>query len=113
MLVYSMVFLSTHYRPLKMVGCTADTIGPYKIKASPYEFCEGTDFGSILEEAYSYEFDQRPNYVKLKHLMKMILIGKHVIPNKSFKWYVSPSNDDDECDIPEEEEFQINNLKFR
>ena len=112
MLVYSMVFLINQYREVKKLGCTADNIGPFKIKVSPYEFCYGTEFGSILEEAYSYEFDQKPNYVKLINLMKMILIGKNLRPSKSFTWYVPPSKDDDECDIPEEEDFQTNTLKL-
>ena len=99
-----MVFLINRFKAVREHARTVDSIGAYKLSASPYQFCVGTDFGSILEEAFSYDFEQKPNYVKLKHMMKMILIEKNIKPTKNFSWNVPSSKDDEDCDIPEESE---------
>ena len=36
----------------------------------------------LLHEAYSYEFDEKPNYGKLKYLIEKMIIDLNDIPNQ-------------------------------
>ena len=94
MLVYTMVFLFNRFYEVRKFAPTAGVIGEYKLKASAEEFCAGTQFGCLLEEAYSYLFDQEPDYGKLKHMMKMIMIDNNIDPCRNFNWNVPLSEDD-------------------
>ena len=69
------------------------------MKASAKEFCEKTPFGPLLEEAYSYKFEEEPAYGKLRHMMKMILIDRGIKPQKNFTFGDSLGQNDDN-DIP-------------
>lgn len=39
-----------------------------------------------LLEAYSYSFEERPNYGKLKFLLQSILLNTDVAPDTKFSW---------------------------
>ena len=40
----------------------------------------------LLEEAYSYEFEEKPNYGKLKHIIEKMLMDEDENPNQQFSW---------------------------
>ena len=49
------------------------SVAQHKLAASPGELCQGGAeyLKPMLEEAYSYDFAQEPNYVKLKKFFKI------------------------------------------
>lgn len=40
----------------------------------------------FLEEAYSYGFEEKPNYSKLKLMIEKMLMDEDVVPNKQYSW---------------------------
>ena len=40
----------------------------------------------LLEEAYSYKYDERPNYGKLRFLLESILLNNETLPDKQYSW---------------------------
>jgi hypothetical protein len=40
----------------------------------------------ILTYAYSLEYDERPDYNRLKFMMKKIMLDREYIPNNRFDW---------------------------
>ena len=40
----------------------------------------------LLEEAYSYDYAERPNYGKLKFLIEKMLMNEDQIPDKNYSW---------------------------
>ena len=79
-----MVFIYNCLRQVRNTVTDVHKIGDYKLKATAFEFCEKTPFGSLLEEAYSYEFKEEPDYDKLQFMMKIILIEHGIKPQKKF-----------------------------
>jgi len=41
----------------------------------------------LLEEAYSYEYSDEPQYGKLIYLMEHELLNMNCIPDKYFSWF--------------------------
>jgi serine/threonine protein kinase len=44
----------------------------------------------FAEEAFDLEFDERPDYCKLKFMLKSILLNKDVVPDLYFDWSTMP-----------------------
>lgn len=63
-------------------------IGRNKIKLRPHQLCQGPlkSFQPFVEEVYTYDFDTKPNYDKLHHLMCKQLLEHDVKPNMHFDW---------------------------
>ena len=60
-----------------------------KCELSAKEFCDFPRFSimePLLEEAYSYGYDEKPNYEKLKFIMKSILFKIGYIPDYHYSW---------------------------
>ena len=61
----------------------------YKCNASAKEFSKGTRtsiLSPLLEEAYSYTFQEKPNYNKLIFMIEKIILGYGFIPDNKFFW---------------------------
>ena len=64
-----------------------------KCNSTPKQFCYGKRieiFGDILEEAYSYEYEEEPNYGKLKFMLKSLLLNSGYIPDHLYSWIYLP-----------------------
>ena len=77
-------------------------------------------FGDILQEAYSYAYEDVPNYEKLKFMLKSLLLGYGYIPDHLYSWvYLSGQQakkvecDDDDTisseDMDWNEKLAVNN----
>ena len=67
----------------------------YKLQASPQEICSDERikcFLPILEEAYSYSYDETPQYGKLIFLLENELMKMSCIPDNFFTWFQSDLN---------------------
>jgi hypothetical protein len=40
----------------------------------------------ILNYAYNLEFEEKPDYARLKFMLQKIMLDKEYIPNKIFDW---------------------------
>ncbi len=72
----------------KPVALQFNEIGAYKLFTKPEDFCDKrTSFlVEILTYAYSLEYDERPDYNRLKFMMKKIMLDREYIPNNRFDW---------------------------
>ena len=70
-----MVYMLTKfYHVLEHAPCESH-IGDFKLSATPAQFCKGCVYLTpVLEEAYSYDYGETPNYNKLNFLLKKILL---------------------------------------
>lgn len=50
-------------------------------------------FESFLEYTYSLEFDETPDYNKIRFLLKKILLDNDLIPNNKFDWQKHSNNE--------------------
>ena len=69
-----------------------DFIRNYKLNTSAKNFCKGKKtsmFASLLQEAYSYTFEQEPNYVKLRFMIRSMLFQIKFVPNNVYSWILS------------------------
>lgn len=70
----------------------------------------------LLNYAYELEFDERPDYERIKFLFRKILLDRNFLPEKKFDWSLRPGesfmrvNNDDRhssissCDIKSDED---------
>jgi hypothetical protein len=61
--------------------------------ASAKDLCEKAQtpfLADILEEAYSYEYDQKPDYGKLKFLLTKQLLDMDLLPSTKFSFKNNP-----------------------
>ena len=68
----------------------------FKTKKSARSFFEPNSrcLKSILAYAYELEFAEEPNYDKIKHLLKSVLLDEEQLPHKKFDWsYDHPDGD--------------------
>lgn len=57
----------------------------YKLNTSAAELCRGKNteiFTALLEEAYSYEYDQEPNYDRLRWIMQDYILREGFLPDR-------------------------------
>jgi hypothetical protein len=40
----------------------------------------------ILDEAYKIEYDEKPNYGKLRFFLELVLLENGSIPDKNYSW---------------------------
>ena len=85
-LIYVLLFLHTRLYSIRDEAPTADVIGNFKKKATAARMCDGTPFEPLLAEAYSYSYDEDPDYGKLIFLMKNILYEKKIPFYHKFQW---------------------------
>ena len=115
--VYNMIFLlnqsNLHFKNLFRDG--PDNFNKiYRLKTGPAAaFCsigpKSVCLTPLLEEVYSYKFDERPNYKKLRTMMEQMLVNLSESPMKKFSWaqaFDSKSEDyrhclsDDDWEVP-------------
>lgn len=88
-LAYLIIRLTNNFYSLKFIHNTNENLLAFKQKATAEEFCTAchaqfmTDF---LQEAYSYKYDQAPDYVKLQFLLKKALLDMNLTPDGRFSW---------------------------
>ena len=63
-------------------------IGKNKLKYTPKSICGGQLQGMLdfVTEVYSYNFDAKPDYAKLKHLLIKQLLNFNSKPTEHFDW---------------------------
>ena len=79
--------------PSNQNGKDYDYIKSYKLKTSAKEFCKSEKSKiliPLLEEAYSYSYDEKPNYGKLKFMLQSIMLEKGYVPDSLFSWVYLP-----------------------
>jgi len=72
----------------------------------------------FLEEAYSYKYEEIPNYGKLRFILESLIMQRGFLPDKKIQWayYVDEELSDQKHssissqDIPDEEKDFINNF---
>lgn len=59
-----------------------------KIKMTPKKLCIGDakHLLAFVQEAFKIEFEEEPNYAKLKSELSKVLLEQNVVPNKKFDW---------------------------
>jgi hypothetical protein len=58
----------------------------------------------LLEEAYSYSFDQEPFYGKIKFIMEKMLMKIGLPPTRNFEWGIIPQYQDSESNVYDSDE---------
>ena len=61
----------------------------FKERASPEEICEGDRCECLIalcKEAYSYEYEEEPNYAMLRFMLESELLKLNVLPDKLFSF---------------------------
>lgn len=60
----------------------------YKYKAKPEEFCSGNSSHliEILRYVYTIEFKERPDYEKIRFMLKRVLLDLNLSPQEAFEW---------------------------
>ena len=63
----------------------------FKLVASPADIChDKANRGKCLElfikEAYSYEFDERPQYGVLKAILENAILEEYALPDTAYSW---------------------------
>jgi hypothetical protein len=85
-----MVYLRDLFKPIQLTNSitTGEAMAKFKKLASPEEICVGRalPFVPLLVEAYSYRYDETPNYGKLRFLINCIQIGHKIPPLHRFTW---------------------------
>jgi hypothetical protein len=63
-------------------------ISRIKDKLTPKSLCTGVSktLLSFVEEVFSYEFSEKPNYDKLKHLLKQVILDVNICPDQKYDW---------------------------
>ena len=44
----------------------------------------------IIKYAYSLSFEEKPNYEKIKFMLKKILLDRNYLPENKFDWSLAP-----------------------
>lgn len=86
-LIYTLIHGRDHFGSLLSKANNDQAIYLFKLTASAKQVCEGnrTQFlAPIMEEAMSYRYEQKPNYDKLKFLLKKVLIEHYIKPSPNF-----------------------------
>jgi hypothetical protein len=52
------------------------------------------DLLPFLRYSYKLEYEQRPDYNKLRFMLKKVLMNKDVVPKNHFDWSVNQGNED-------------------
>ena len=78
-----------------------DEIAQYKINTRAIYFVtiQTQIFLQFLSYSYSLEFEQRPDYNRLRFLLKKVLMNMDVVPNIHFDWCVNLGNEN-QCRKP-------------
>ena len=66
-----------------------ETITNYKLTMGPKELLSQPRINFLipaLEEAYSYSYDEQPNYRKLQFLLEKVLLLANKVPTSQFSW---------------------------
>ena len=63
-------------------------IARIKDKLTPKLLCTGPSKSllSFVEEVFSYEFSEKPNYDKLRHLLKQVILNVDICPDQKYDW---------------------------
>lgn len=69
-----------------------EEIAKYKINTKAKDFCnKQTNFlYPLLKYSYRLEFEERPDYEKMKFLLKKILLERDYLPDNKFDWSLGP-----------------------
>lgn len=72
-----------------------DYVAKVKINLTPEQICTGSARGLLpfAREIFSYEFYDKPDYSKLKHMLIKYLLAFNVTPNVKFDWSKFQLND--------------------
>lgn len=79
-LIYTLIYCLDGFKHILKHAPDESKIGPFKLRAKAREMCSGPktfNLTQVLEEAYSYKYDQRPNYDKLKFLIRESMLIKN------------------------------------
>lgn len=65
-----------------------DYVAKVKINLTPEEICTGSARGLLpfAREIFSYDYLDKPDYPKLKHMLVKYLLAFNVTPNQRFDW---------------------------
>ena len=115
--IYSLMCLYNQFLPLReYLGRDTedfDLFRIFKTEETAKEFCEVADcefLREALEESYATEYDQDPDYSKIKFLLQKALLEERIVPGGRYyqKKPIGPNNLNSEqipeiFEIPEEE----------
>lgn len=92
-LAYFVVFLvNGELTWLEDVDCEApdfcEKVWQIKKELSPETLCSGnaTTLIPFVEEIFSYKFEEKPEYSRLKHLLKKVILKHDVCPDLMYDW---------------------------
>ena len=65
-----------------------DYVAKVKVNLTPEQICTGSARGLLpfAREIFSYEYFDKPDYAKLKHMLVKYLLAFNVTPNSKFDW---------------------------
>ena len=77
---------------MKPISDQFEQIGKYKISTKAKDFVtqQTKFFYPLLKYAYRLEFEERPDYEKMKFMLKKILLERSFIPDNKFDWSLGP-----------------------
>ena len=92
-IIYNLVYLLNppNFRMVKIMESdnVFAAMKSYKVGTSPEKVCSESVLEClrpILSEAYSYGYDEKPQYGKLKFLLEHELLKMHCLPDDAFSW---------------------------
>ena len=89
-LTYILVFLVLGEIPwiIKGVQENFGKIGKIKLSLTSGQLCKkrALPLLPLLDYVYSLDFEQEPNYGKMRHILVSILIEQNKVPTKMFEW---------------------------
>ena len=68
---------------------TFDYLKKRKLAEKPNELFQASKtkiLAPILEEAYNYKYEEKPNYGKLRFMLEIILLNNDLKPDLKFSW---------------------------
>lgn len=91
-LVYFMIFCSNSKQPWidskRPISEQYKEIGIFKIKTDARDFCDKeTEFlYPLLKYSYGLGYDEKPDYEKMRFMIKKILLENGYLPDNKFDW---------------------------
>jgi hypothetical protein len=79
---------------------------------TPQDLCVGpaTMLLPFVKEIFNYKFDEKPNYGRLIHNLKKILLNSNICPDNRYEWSILKFNKVQEQEVknrrPGEEEVE-------
>ena len=102
--IYVLIFLHTRLYNVRDEAPTVHKIGDFKKTATAERMCRGTPLEPVLSEAYTYKYDQIPDYGKIIFLLKEAMMKLGMPPCPSFQWVIGGNEEvDDEGNVSEGE----------